>query len=459
MTPERPGRRLRRPLAGIALLATLALAGGVLGADSPSAAPAASDQDSPPSPAGHRDNSGTYVPLGVLSMPMKPLPTLTPTERQFERTIEDTKASREVQERMAAALAGRKALYEAGKLTGQAKIDYLEQASRAGDPVATLRLADMLDTGDMVAVDPSRACGYYRAAALAGRGDAALSLGLAYAKGRGVERNYVEGLAWMIVARRRDNPTGIEDQLRVFLRDHGLGTIVGAAEKRAKELLTPRSREDAIAALPPPAPLVIAAEKETVYDARKLGPHAEPDDGPATPPEVVVITIVGAKLTWPSLADLQRAADKGNVPAMDALGHVMVAGKLRAADALGAVVWFERAAAHGDADAAYELTALYSGGGDVVPDDAKAFAYCTQAAQAGVVPAIVNLGVYYTNGRGTARDPMTGLAWLCVAKHFGAPTTQEKKLRTFLTRYRPADVTKAEALAATLIPPIEARLH
>ncbi len=389
------------------------------------------------------------------------------SQSELDFALAHSKASVESKERMAAELRGEKSLFDAGKLTGQAKIDFLEHAARDGVAAAAERLGEMLTDGETLYVDLERGAAYLRSAALGGRQGAAHRLGLAYSKGMGVARDYREALAWLIVARTRGDDetargddTTLENQLRAFLARSEYSAAVGAGEARARELQVKHTREEILAALPAVAPLVYdAGASATTVDqsGRVTSPgEVEASDGP---PEVVVFTITGTRLTWQTLTDLRRDARKGDAGAQDALGRVLLAGKLVPEDPLQATDAFEHSAAQGNLDAAYELSGLYSTGPDVLPDATKAFAYCQQAAQGGVVPAMVNLGVFYTNGRGTARDPVAGLAWLCVAKHFGEQSQQESRLRAFLVRNRPDDVAKAEALAAKLIPEVAARMH
>lgn len=394
-------------------------------------------------------------------VPMPPPMTHAATQRELDDALAHSKASMESKERMAAKLRGETTAFDAGKLTGQAKIDFLEKAARKGDPAAAEQLGELLDTGESLPEDPARAAGYFKAAALGGRRDAAHSLGVDYSTGRGVRRDYREALAWMIVARARGDDSDIEEQLRTFLAGSEYRGIIASAEARAKELQAKHTVEEIVAALPPPAPLVFdpTATAQTV-DASSLSSSSPASAADASAaPEVVVYTINGERLTWPTLTDLRQAAEKGDATALDGLGRVLLAGKLVTADPLQALSAFERSAAGGDVDAAYELSGLYATSTEVVHDDAKAFAYCTQAANGGVLPAMVNLGVFYTNGRGTARDLVKGLAWLSVAKHFGVNSVQEKRLRQFLDRNHPEDIAKAEALAAKLIPQVEAKMH
>lgn len=389
------------------------------------------------------------IAIGRLSLSLKSW--AHSAEEEFESALARSKAAVDSEERMTAVLAGEASLYAASKLRGQERLEYLERMARDGDAAAAGGLGDMLDTGDGVETDAVRAFRYYQAAALGGRMEAAHNLGAAYAKGRGVQRDFGAALAWLIVARQRGDSSGEDERLRAHLLERGRDAAVAAAESQAQALQAKRSRDEVMAALPPVAeltfrPELTAAENLAVFDDPVGNTNPPP---PETPP-VVVMTILGRRLAWPTLADLERAANHGDAPAMAAKGRLLASGRLLPLDPLGAVVWLERAAALGDADAAHQLGDLYSKGGEIVRDDAKAFAYFLQAAKGGSSVAMVNVGVYFTNGHGTEKDLVKGLAWLIVAKQFGMNVGQEPRLRGFMAKHRPDDVAKAEALGAEL---------
>ncbi len=389
------------------------------------------------------------ITIGRLSLSMKSWEHSS--EEEFESALARSKATVDSEERMAAVLAGETSLYAASKLRGQERLDYLERMAREGDAAAASALGDMFDTSDGVEADAQRAFGYYHAAALGGRMEAAHNLGAAYAKGRGVQRDFAAALAWLIVARERGDESGEVERLRGFLLGRGRGATIAAAESQAQASRAKRSRDEVVAVLPPVAELTFRPELTAAENLTVFEDHVEKPEPltPATPP-VVVMTILGKRLAWPALADLERAANRGDAPAMSAKGRLLTSGRLLPLDPLGAVVWLERAAALGDADAAHQLGDLYSKGGEIVRDDAKAFAYFLQAAKGGSSVAMVNVGVYFTNGRGTEKDLVKGLAWLIVAKQLGMNVGQEARLRGFMAKHRPDDVAQAEALGAEL---------
>ena len=68
-------------------------------------------------------------------------------------------------------------------------------------------------------------------------------------------------------------------------------------------------------------------------------------------------------------------------------------------------------AGQGDADAQYELGIMYAEGRGVPQNDAVAFAWYRQAAEAGVAAAQFNVGLMYSAGRGVPRDEAEAVTW------------------------------------------------
>ncbi len=372
------------------------------------------------------------------------------SQRQFEQALEDTPAHRESTQRMSAVLAGEASLFDARRLHGQRRIDFLEQTARRGDAAAATAIGDMLDRSDGVAEDSGRAFAYFRAGAIGGRMDAAHNLGAQYARGRGTRVDLTEALAWLIVAQARGDRSHAQAQLRQHLQDRGRTAAITAAEQRARVLGVKATTGEVIAALPPAAAICFDETRATGAGAGDDDVDASPAEADSAVPPVVVMTVLGERRAWPTITALQQAADRGEAAAMGALGRLLTNGRRLPPDPERAVVWLERSAALGDADAAHQLGDLYSNGEGVAVDERKAFTRYLQAARAGSPLSMASVGVAYTNGRGTDRDLAAGLAWLIVAKRAGVDLGQEARLRAFLTRYQPGEIAKAEAQSAIL---------
>jgi TPR repeat protein len=115
----------------------------------------------------------------------------------------------------------------------QARTEY-EQAAAGGVALAIYRLGRFYQNGYGVASDAAMASELYRLAALADVPLAQYNLGAMLVSARGVKRDFVEGLAWLILASR--NQIEAEGEQRTRARLAGQPQIIAAAEKRAAEL-------------------------------------------------------------------------------------------------------------------------------------------------------------------------------------------------------------------------------
>lgn len=154
------------------------------------------------------------------------------------------------------------------------------QAAEAGVGNAIFRLAKLHHDGELgLSVDYGRAFELYRRAAEAGVSEAMYNLGAMLVSARGVKRNYVEGLAWLMVAGRHgaDAASGIDQVKQRLAR---WPDRIAAAERRADELeqaiSDPDQREEDA---PPPA----AKAKPP-----RPSPPARPSPSRPPPPQVTI---------------------------------------------------------------------------------------------------------------------------------------------------------------------------
>jgi hypothetical protein len=110
----------------------------------------------------------------------------------------------------------------------------LEQAAQGGIPNAWFRLGKIYHDGLTGAPDYGRALEYYTRAARSGVAEAQHNIGAMLVSGRGVKRDLVEGLAWLIVATKSGAVSGAEIQVRDRLAKRP--AEIKAAETRAGEL-------------------------------------------------------------------------------------------------------------------------------------------------------------------------------------------------------------------------------
>jgi uncharacterized protein len=369
-------------------------------------------------------------------------------------------------------------------------VSFLERAADAGHAKAAFRLGKLNADGEVVPKNLPQAFLRYSAAAKAGVAEAQHNIGAMYASGRGIKRDYVEGLAWLIVAARNGAEADGEKQLRDHLTRAKRPEIIASAEARAdviiKEIqaggaeptgagpssgddgkvkgaggLAPapqRSKGEMERVRPRPSPTSAPERIQTPTPGGLSMPAILPPPRLAQPaarvesgPPVRLISPIGRPVRWDHLSLLERAADAGQADALSDLGQVLIAGKLLPADPERAVLLLERGAAAGSPDAAYQLAEIIVAGVHHVKDDAKALALYRQAANGGSPIAMFNVGAFLTNGKGAPRDYTEALAWIVLAKKRGVERAEvENRIRAHLKKTAPAQVAAAEARAQVL---------
>jgi hypothetical protein len=134
--------------------------------------------------------------------------------------------------------------------------------------------------------------------------------------------------------------------------------------------------------------------------------------------------------TWADVAELQKAAAKGNPKAEAYLGELLLRGEGVPKDEVRGVALLEKAARTGNASAAFRIGMLLANGeSGVVKDPARALAYFRAAAAGGEKEAFFNIGAAYASARGVKRDYGEALGWLIVARQRGADPKTEQSLR------------------------------
>lgn len=107
-----------------------------------------------------------------------------------------------------------------------------------------------------------------------------------------------------------------------------------------------------------------------------------------------------------AFALFRQAAALGDANAMEEMAESYSAGEGVPKDGLAALQWFMYAEAAGNSEAMVQLGALYSLGGDPVPDqsDREAVRWYQKAADLKNPAGMYDLGGLYENGQGVARD-------------------------------------------------------
>jgi TPR repeat protein len=113
-------------------------------------------------------------------------------------------------------------------------VPLLEQAGQGGIADAWFRLGKIYHDGLLGAPDYERTLDYYARAARAGVPEAQHNIGAMLVSARGVKRDLVEGLAWLIVATRTGAVSGAEGKVRDQLAKRPVD--LRTAEARATEL-------------------------------------------------------------------------------------------------------------------------------------------------------------------------------------------------------------------------------
>lgn len=154
-----------------------------------------------------------------------------------------------------------------------------EQAAKAGAADGWFRLGKIYHDGLLDPPDYGKALDYFTTAAKAGVVEAQHNIGAMLVSARGVKRDYIEGLAWLIVAKRASAPSDAETQVRA--RVSRRPADIAAAEARAAEIAAnlPRVVVRATLLSKPAAPVAAPAGKPDL---------AAPKPDPVAPPKIAV---------------------------------------------------------------------------------------------------------------------------------------------------------------------------
>jgi hypothetical protein len=115
----------------------------------------------------------------------------------------------------------------------------------------------------------------------------------------------------------------------------------------------------------------------------------------------------------PPLAEVRAKAEGGDIQAMVEMAQRFDWGNdgETAQDFAQARVWYEKAAAKGDAYAAYQIAGMFKEGRGVETDPSQAFSWMTRAAEAGLAVAQVELGGMHERAEGTRKNLVKALEW------------------------------------------------
>lgn len=196
-------------------------------------------------------------------------------------------------------------------------------------------------------------------------GDATFNLGILYEDGLGVEKDPVRALAYY----RRGAELGSQKAMFRAGLLNWLGAP-GIAQNRLEgryffEMAAARGDSDA---------------------ARHLATEREGGD-----PVLRADQMVAEGRAAEAFAELEKAAQTGNVRAQTRLAWSYEAGRGVPRDLAKAAEWFARAAANGDGEAMYALAVMHATGTGQPKDAEKSDAWLKRSAAAGYAPAIAEL--------------------------------------------------------------------
>jgi uncharacterized protein len=173
--------------------------------------------------------------------------------------------------------------------------EWLDRAARGGVAEAMFRLGKLHNDGVGGPRSLELALDYYGQAALLGVPEAQHNIGAILVSGRGVKRDYLEGLAWLIVAEKNGAASDAVARTRAHLAKRPAD--IAAAERRAAEIL---------AALSDPAKRSGAAPRFTLPGARPVVPPPIAEPKPEAPGKVKVDLGPGIAAPKPQL-DLPKS--------------------------------------------------------------------------------------------------------------------------------------------------------
>ncbi len=205
--------------------------------------------------------------------------------------------------------------------------------------------------------------------AVAGNVEAMYTMGLQYAKGHEIKRDYRQAMIWLRKAAAAGRP----------------GAVYGVAMLYEKGWGVKQSHKRAVAWFKRAAAMGVPAAMYEVgaYYANGLG---------------VARNYAKAMSLW------RKAAAAGSARAMYGIGSLYGNGAGVKRSNRKALVWLRKAAAAGSSFAMYRLGLFFFYGHDVARDYRSAFRWWKKAADAGYLGATYNLGYLYAGGLGVTRD-------------------------------------------------------
>jgi TPR repeat protein len=238
---------------------------------------------------------------------------------------------------------------------------YLE-AAKHGNPTAQVDIGILLWTGRGVAQDKAQAVEWYQKAAKLGNGSAMFNLGTAYYNGEGVPSDGLQALAWFLLA-----------------EDHGSVAATDAV-RRYRETPKPNEFNQAYLRIGKMFLLGGPLKQDYVEAVRWYTKAAENGDSTAAV-EVAAVIAKGTGDYNAALRWCQFAADQGNGVGMYCIGWLYQEGKLGPKDSATAAQWYQKGAAHWNAQSCFRLGRMFWNADGVASDKVAAYKWALVASK------------------------------------------------------------------------------
>jgi len=284
-------------------------------------------------------------------------------------------------------------LGDGSKATAQQALKLLKLAASKGEVNAMIALADFNTSQKNLkyGIDAQEAAKWLTKAAAEGHTGAMMSLAYHYHFGTGtLKRDPALAKQWMEKAFLL-YPCTVKERVEVA-RYYDLGIGVDRNQEKATEWAT----------------RALEADIEETGDITQLALMYRNGYG-------VEVDPVKSKTFY------ERAANAGDVKAMQELGKIYMRGDLEGQNIEKAHEWFEKAMARGNVSALEELGKIYAKGKGIERDEAKAIEYLTPAAQKGALDAMVELGLILGDNNSVFYEPKEAEVWLKKAADVGLP--------------------------------------
>jgi len=251
-------------------------------------------------------------------------------------------------------------------------IRLLQKAADRGYMAAEEALGIFAEGGiGMAQPAPAEALNWYEKAVQHGSMDAATSIALMYANGKGVAKDTAQAVTWF--RRAADGGDASAQYNLALMYERGEGV--------------PKDYREAVHWLNK------AADQNLVPAMLDLAEFS------MRPPDATITKDVAKAVKY-----YEKAADQGNVLAQVNLANVFSKGVQGKPDYEQAAKWYQEAADQGDRDGEFGLGVSYALGRGVPVDYEEARRWFTSAADQGQVQAQFNLALIYDEGKGVPSD-------------------------------------------------------